>query len=102
MTAETRIHADLRIEQRAGERGRKLVGYAAVFDVETDIAGVFREQVAPGAFRSTLAKDDIRALVDHDPGRVLGRNRSAHSGSRKTTPGCASRSIRRTLRRRAT
>jgi HK97 family phage prohead protease len=76
MQTETRIFGDLRLEQRAGEKGRRLVGYAAVFNTETDIAGVFREQIAPGAFRGSLARDDIRALVDHEPGRVLGRTRS--------------------------
>lgn len=76
MKTETRVHADLRLEQRAGEKSRKLVGYAAVFDSETVIAGMFREQVAKGAFRKTIAGDDIRALVDHDQSQVLGRTRS--------------------------
>ncbi len=56
--------------------GRRLVGYAAVFDSPTTIAN-YRERVAPGAFAASLAAGgDVLALVDHDPGRLLGRTRS--------------------------
>lgn len=55
-------------------RGRNLTGYAALFGVEARI-GEFRETIAPGAF-SGARKRDVLALVDHDPGRVLGRTRS--------------------------
>lgn len=62
------------IEVRAS--GRRLVGYAAVFDTPTTIAN-FRERVAPGAFAESLASGgDVLALVDHDPGRLLGRTRN--------------------------
>lgn len=53
---------------------RKMVGHAAVFGQATDIGGWFREQVEPGAFRSSIKKDDVRALFNHDPNFVLGRN----------------------------
>lgn len=57
-------------------RGRRLEGYAALFGAEARI-GSFRESIRAGAFTETLrAKTDILALVDHDPGRVLGRTRS--------------------------
>ncbi|OYZ14330.1 MAG: primosome assembly protein PriA [Sphingomonadales bacterium 28-64-96] len=68
----------LPVERRAAvlevrTSGRRLVGHAAVFDTPTTI-GNFRERVAPGAFRATLARgQDVLALVDHDPGRLLGR-----------------------------
>ncbi|MBA3667938.1 MAG: HK97 family phage prohead protease [Sphingomonas sp.] len=54
--------------------GRKLEGYAATFNSEARL-GSFVETIAPGAFRSALA-GDVLALMDHDPGKVLGRTRS--------------------------
>jgi len=51
-------------------------GYAAVFDVWSEDLGGFREQIAPGAFRNTIETDDVRALLNHNPNYVLGRNRS--------------------------
>lgn len=56
----------------AGDSGRKIGGYAAVFNSETDIGGYFREKIAPGAFAEAI-KTDVRALIDHDSGRVIGR-----------------------------
>src|SRR5690606_23636899 len=49
-----------------------VAGYAAVFGAAADIAGQFREILAPGAFRDTIG-GDVRALIDHDSGRVIGR-----------------------------
>jgi HK97 family phage prohead protease len=50
-------------------------GYAAVFNEWAEIIpGLFREQIAPGAFRRAIKQDDVRALVNHDPNYVLGRN----------------------------
>ena len=54
--------------------GRTIVGYASVFNTPTDIGGMFREQIAPGAFADAIGRDDVRALIDHDPSKVLGRN----------------------------
>lgn len=54
--------------------GRKLEGYAAVFNSEARM-GSFVETIAPGAFRSALA-GDVLAMLDHDAGKVLGRTRS--------------------------
>ncbi len=60
---------------RATEKGRTIEGYAAVFNSETDIGGYFREVIAPGAFDAALSQD-VRALVDHDSGRVIGRTKA--------------------------
>lgn len=61
------------IELRAAA-GRRLEGYAAVFNVEARI-GDFREVIRPGAFRKSLLTPgaDILLLADHDPTRVLAR-----------------------------
>lgn len=50
-----------------------LTGYAAVFGVETVIAGLFRERIDPGAFDRAIRRDDVRALVNHSEDYVLGR-----------------------------
>lgn len=71
MTLEHRL-AVSPIEVRAAEgQPTVIAGYGAVFGSETVIAGVFREQIAPGAFRKALAQADIRGTFDHE--LVLGR-----------------------------
>jgi len=61
---------------RADADGRKLTGYAAVFNQEAVIGGSWREEVAPGAYARTLSEHDIRALWNHDASVVLGRNKA--------------------------
>ncbi len=66
----------------ADESGSPVIrGHAAVFNqlsepIETWFGFSFREKVAPGAFRKTIQEADIRALWNHDPNYVLGRNRA--------------------------
>ena len=73
MTIERRAFAG---ELRADTTGRKLQGYASVFNTDARI-GSFLERVAPGCFRSSLdAGADVLCLVDHDPGALLGRTKS--------------------------
>ena len=50
-----------------------VVGYAAVFGTYSADLGMFRERIAPGAFTKALQSSDARALQDHDPSRLLGR-----------------------------
>lgn len=59
-------------EMRADE-APKIVGHAALFNTEADL-GFFREVIEPGAFEKSIGKDDVRALFNHDPNFVLGRN----------------------------
>lgn len=65
---------DFRVEKREDE-ARKIVGHAAVFN-KIDGPEWFREQIAPGAFADSIKDDDVRALFNHDPNFVLGRNRA--------------------------
>lgn len=53
-----------------------IAGYASVFDSPTELFPGLREQVSKGAFTQTLKDDDIRALFNHNPDYVLGRNRA--------------------------
>lgn len=71
---ETRVctFGELRVDARG--RAPVIRGYAIVFDSLSENLGGFRERIAPSAVDRTL-KDgiDLRALVDHDPGKVIGR-----------------------------
>jgi HK97 family phage prohead protease len=72
MKIERRLSKDTEI--RAEGDGKKLVGYAAVFNSLSEELWGFREKIAPGAFqRSINAGADVRALFNHDPNFVLGR-----------------------------
>lgn len=65
-----------RVEERVAGEGKTsvLVGHAAVFNQLSENLGGFREQVAPGAFAETIRVHDIRALFNHNPDFILGRN----------------------------
>lgn len=57
--------------------GVVIEGHGAVFNRLSRNLGGFVEQVAPDAFKKTLADNpDVRALINHDPSAILGRTRS--------------------------
>jgi HK97 family phage prohead protease len=64
------------VRATAGEDGVTTIeGHAAVFNKDSEEMFGFVERVAPGAFAAALARpDDVRALFNHDPNMVLGRN----------------------------
>jgi HK97 family phage prohead protease len=76
---EVRFGESMEIRQGPGGSS-KLVGYAAVFNSLSHPirgAGTFRERIAPGAFRNSIGnKDDVRALVNHDSSRIIGRTKA--------------------------
>jgi HK97 family phage major capsid protein/HK97 family phage prohead protease len=62
---------------RASDDGKRISGYAAVFDQKSDDLGGFREIVRPGAFKRCLdSGPDVRCLFNHDSNIVLGRTKS--------------------------
>jgi HK97 family phage prohead protease len=65
------------LKTRAEGDGGDLIieGYFAVFNRQTELWPGAYEEIAPGAFDSTLG-NDIRALINHDTTLVLGRNKS--------------------------
>lgn len=67
------IAAEFRVE---GEEAPKIIGYAAKFDTLSEEMWGFREKIDKGAFADALKDSDVRALFNHDPNIVLGRNKS--------------------------
>lgn len=62
------------VEVRREGKAATVRGYAALYDTEVIIAGLFRERIAPGAFDVVLASNpDVVALFNHDENMPLGR-----------------------------
>ena len=76
------------VRAEAGEDGKPMIrGYAAVFNQLSEDLGGFREQLSVGAFSDAMANSDVRALVNHDPNLVLGRNKAGTLTMREDAAG---------------
>jgi HK97 family phage prohead protease len=83
---ERRAFVECRAE--ASDSGRKIRGYAIVFNSSSVDLGGFREFIAPEAVDRTLNEGlDVRALVDHDSAKVIGRTRAGTMTLRKDSRG---------------
>lgn len=58
---------------RAESDGKYIEGYFAVYNQRTEIYPGFFEEIAPGAFDSSITNNDIRCLFNHNTDIVLGR-----------------------------
>jgi HK97 family phage prohead protease len=74
MKREYRANPGLELRQDLGEP-LKIRGYAAVFNQLSEVIFGFRERILPGAFKKSLG-NDVRALVNHDPGHIIGRTKN--------------------------
>lgn len=77
MSNRERTEQVRRVEFRAsdGADGQTLEGYAAVFDAWTDIRdhmGVYRERIAPGAFKRTIGQRTPVLQFDHGTHPLIG------------------------------
>ena len=78
MTPETRVFKNTEFRVKTDEEGRSIIeGYSAVFDSPSENLGwgdfEVREYIQKGAFTQALKDSDARALFNHDPNYVLGR-----------------------------
>src|SRR5262245_10763411 len=82
---ERRFTGEVRVDVEAS---RTIRGYAIVFNVKSENLGGFREIIKPEAVDRTLSEGlDVRALVDHDTGKIIGRTRSGTLTLRKDKKG---------------
>ena len=78
MSRKERLTRSLETElkTKAEQEGEMIIeGYFAVFNKQTELWKGAYEEIDPEAFNNTLG-NDIRALINHDTGLVLGRNKS--------------------------
>ena len=66
--------AELRVDGEGADR--KVTWYASVFDSLSEDLWGMKERVGRRAFTKTLQEADVRALFNHDPSYVLGRNKA--------------------------
>lgn len=74
-TEKRTFHVDNFCIETREDGKKRIVGHAAVFN-KVDGPSWFRERIAPGAFKDSIGQDDVRALFNHDPNLVLGRNKA--------------------------
>jgi HK97 family phage prohead protease len=61
---------------QAEKEGRKITGYAALYNQRSEDLGGFIEVIEPGAFDEAITKSDVRALINHNDNLVLARTAS--------------------------
>lgn len=67
---------DTEFEVRTEGNALILEGYALKWDARSKNLGGFKERVIEGATAKTIQESDIRALFNHEPNMILGRNKA--------------------------
>ena len=75
--------------RQEGSDPETLYGYAAKWDEETVIMGWYREVIRRGAFKQSVAEDDVRALNQHDSRQVVARTGNGSLSLREDGVGLA-------------
>ena len=71
---ETRIiNIPAKIEIKKDGTPGSIVGYPIVYDKDSEDMWGFTERIAKGAAKKALKRSDIRALKNHDPSLIFGR-----------------------------
>lgn len=68
---ERRVVFEMRAE--GDSDSMTIEGYAALFDVRTQLYSWLYEEIAPGAFANALKRSDVRLQINHNPDLVLAR-----------------------------
>lgn len=65
------------IREDSQDNDEKVIrGYFALYENETELWEGCHEIISRGAFKDTITKNDIRALINHDTTLVLGRTKA--------------------------
>lgn len=84
-TTERRAFIECRVD---AIDSRRLRGYAIVFNARSQNLGGFQEIIAPEAIDRTFSEAiDVRALVNHDSAKVIGRLRAGTLDMQKDARG---------------
>ena len=88
MDIERRVMPTTMVEIREAKgEPTKLVGRAVPYNVLSRDLGGFKEQFSPGAFDEVLKDSDVRALFNHNPDHLLGRESAGTLELRDGTKG---------------
>lgn len=66
LPAECEDRSGLPAEFREAEAEIRVTGHAAVYNDWANIAGLWNERIAPGAFDAILGADDVPFLIEHE------------------------------------
>lgn len=77
MKLERRLWADTELRVVSENGATRATGYAARYGMLSRDLGGFREMIQPGTFsRALREKQDVSALINHDPNRLMARTSS--------------------------